>query len=491
MADFPIELSSYMRATGPTPATVSIANIAIERRFREHLDEIESRAPESTIGRSSNSSFDPAETDHTDSLGNMQHDSVTEALHGKALDDSQDVSDRGADAGANPEADDGPYVNVAASSGRAASGDTKPHGESVRPKAVGKAQPKTKPGSEDQEQEVQGVGVEQGTEQQDFGLPPAAADVDTRDDRLSNKAPSNEPTEALGIRVRSQGGDSRKSSAEKVANEIETGEAMEVTGSQDLPLEDDAEPAARPLKRSHAKLTSNIQATTSVEAVSATTESVSPETGLITQVGMMDPSGDDGKSNKHISRPPSDVLPDITGAQNDREIAAPTLLSSRLNEPGETQTHRDGLNDVERVRLVQRVARAFHSVGDEGGEVQLRLRPPELGSLRMEIAVRDGVMTAKLETETAAARNILLDNLPQLRERLAEQNVKVERFDVNVRDEARQRNDQTYEGQPNLPRSPRRGSRPVDRSARPVPSAHAIGARTGRGEDFENLNVVI
>ena len=43
-------------------------------------------------------------------------------------------------------------------------------------------------------------------------------------------------------------------------------------------------------------------------------------------------------------------------------------------------------------------------------------------------------MTAKVEAETATARNLLLDNLPALRERLAEQNIKIEQFDVSLSD---------------------------------------------------------
>jgi flagellar hook-length control protein FliK len=47
--------------------------------------------------------------------------------------------------------------------------------------------------------------------------------------------------------------------------------------------------------------------------------------------------------------------------------------------------------------------------------------------------VRNGVMTAKLEAETNSARTLLLDNLPALRQRLADQNIKIERFDVDLR----------------------------------------------------------
>ena len=89
---------------------------------------------------------------------------------------------------------------------------------------------------------------------------------------------------------------------------------------------------------------------------------------------------------------------------------------------------------VDRTRFVGRVARAFRAMGDRDGTVRLRLSPPELGSLRIEISVRNGIMTARVEAETATARNLLLDNLPALRERLAQQDIKIEQFDVDLSD---------------------------------------------------------
>ena len=67
-----------------------------------------------------------------------------------------------------------------------------------------------------------------------------------------------------------------------------------------------------------------------------------------------------------------------------------------------------------------------------GGLLRLRLRPPELGSLRLEVSLQDGNLSARIETETQAAKTLLLDQLPQLRDRLAEQGFRVARFDVDV-----------------------------------------------------------
>lgn len=93
---------------------------------------------------------------------------------------------------------------------------------------------------------------------------------------------------------------------------------------------------------------------------------------------------------------------------------------------------------IDRTRFVQRVADAFRSAHRDDGHIQLRLSPPELGSLKIEIAVRHGVLTANLETETADARRVLLDNLPALRQRLADQDIRIEKFEVDIRREGGQ-----------------------------------------------------
>jgi flagellar hook-length control protein FliK len=100
---------------------------------------------------------------------------------------------------------------------------------------------------------------------------------------------------------------------------------------------------------------------------------------------------------------------------------------------GGPATEGDKLAPVDAARFIGRVARAFHAAQERGGMLQLRLSPPELGALRLELVVKDGVLAATLETETPAARRVLLDHLPALRDRLIEQNIRIERFDVDVR----------------------------------------------------------
>ena len=106
---------------------------------------------------------------------------------------------------------------------------------------------------------------------------------------------------------------------------------------------------------------------------------------------------------------------------------------------GDQNANADATPQVDPARFVSRVAKAFQTANERGGTLQLRLSPPELGSLKIQLNVKDGVMSASLETDNANARRVLLDHLPALRDRLAEQNIRVDRFDVDVRAGKRRR----------------------------------------------------
>jgi flagellar hook-length control protein FliK len=129
------------------------------------------------------------------------------------------------------------------------------------------------------------------------------------------------------------------------------------------------------------------------------------------------------------------------------------------------------LPHVDPARFVGRVARAFHTAQERGGMLQIRLSPPELGALRLELTVKDGVLAASLETENSTARRVLLDHLPALRERLAEQNIRLERFDVDVRQEGggqSQSGPHHHRQQHSQPHDPSRNA-----SRQPTPTAEA------------------
>jgi flagellar hook-length control protein FliK len=112
--------------------------------------------------------------------------------------------------------------------------------------------------------------------------------------------------------------------------------------------------------------------------------------------------------------------------------ATPAHRLSQKGIPTTRSTGPAGSSQIDTVKFIQRIARAMQTAREAGGEIRLRLSPPELGSMKMEVKVQDGTLVAKVETETAHAQSTLVDNLPALKERLAEQGVRIERFDVDV-----------------------------------------------------------
>jgi flagellar hook-length control protein FliK len=119
------------------------------------------------------------------------------------------------------------------------------------------------------------------------------------------------------------------------------------------------------------------------------------------------------------------------------------LALSRVDRsgPGAARgAHRPGQTEstphVDPARFVSRVARAVQTAQERGGPLQLRLSPPELGAMRLELSVNQGALTATIETVNSNAKQLLIDNLPALRDRLADQNIKIERFDVDVRQDS-------------------------------------------------------
>lgn len=170
---------------------------------------------------------------------------------------------------------------------------------------------------------------------------------------------------------------------------------------------------------------------------------------------------------------PSPLLTPVDAAQ----AAASTLphsLRRHLELQGTTSHTASSstspvISDAQQARLLQRVTRAFRMADERGGEVQIRLSPPELGSMKLEMSLSDGVLTAKLEVETQKAQQILLDSLPNLKERLAEQGIRIEKFDVNLpqRDSSGQQSQQQDSPSDRQSRANAASSRQTRESATP------------------------
>ena len=76
-------------------------------------------------------------------------------------------------------------------------------------------------------------------------------------------------------------------------------------------------------------------------------------------------------------------------------------------------------------------------------ELTMKLEPDHLGMMRVKISVdENNVMNARVQVESSEARSLIENNLHRLRESLAEQGIKVEKFSVDVRQEHGQHQNQ-------------------------------------------------
>lgn len=168
----------------------------------------------------------------------------------------------------------------------------------------------------------------------------------------------------------------------------------------------------------------------------------------------------------------------------------PGSFANRLEAASAERKANDGLNGVDRTRFVQRVARAFQRAGETEGEIRLRLSPPELGAVKLEVSLRDGAMTARLETETTTARNLLMDNLPQLKEKLAEQNIRIETFEVEVRDQSNHSSAEDAKEQLRQQNEQQRNRLRGERATSPVVAAPIVQTLSAARQSSQ-LNIVI
>ncbi len=101
-------------------------------------------------------------------------------------------------------------------------------------------------------------------------------------------------------------------------------------------------------------------------------------------------------------------------------------FASKLGK-AEESTRANQAESIERIIRSMRVA-------TERGESRVRilLDPPRLGSVRVSMNIKDGVLNASFETQSQAARHIIAQDLPNLKIALEQQGIEVGEFSVNV-----------------------------------------------------------
>ncbi|WP_417387592.1 flagellar hook-length control protein FliK [Gimesia sp.] len=93
--------------------------------------------------------------------------------------------------------------------------------------------------------------------------------------------------------------------------------------------------------------------------------------------------------------------------------------------------------DVKQVdQLVERISTAVKQSHSTGQQLKIRLSPPELGTLQIEVSLKNGEYTAKLEVQNRHAQKVINDNIAQLKEALTKTGVSLDRIDVHINTDA-------------------------------------------------------
>ena len=113
----------------------------------------------------------------------------------------------------------------------------------------------------------------------------------------------------------------------------------------------------------------------------------------------------------------------------------PMLETSPVKDFGKTAAgipKGPGTLDASRPEFANRLADSLRSAAHEGQTLRIRLNPPELGSLQIEVSMREGSVTARLDVQSAAAQRTILESLPTLRDALANHGTGISRIDVQI-----------------------------------------------------------
>ncbi len=93
-----------------------------------------------------------------------------------------------------------------------------------------------------------------------------------------------------------------------------------------------------------------------------------------------------------------------------------------------------GQTDSSPEALVDRIGTNVLQAVQGGQSLRMRLHPPELGVLDIQIVSKDGTLTARLDVHNAAAHQAIQDHMQQLHDMLHRTNAHVDRIELNLLD---------------------------------------------------------
>lgn len=179
----------------------------------------------------------------------------------------------------------------------------------------------------------------------------------------------------------------------------------------------------------------------------------------------------------------------LSGNLAGSESGGPRAITSVAGR-GDALTFTDRMTALTEARanqaeMIDRIVQQT-KMGVENGQTRIRmqLNPPALGHLRLDLGVRDGVLSARLQTETQAAQVVLQTHLDTLRDSLEQQGIIVGTFEISVRQQGQSGASFAF-GRPLFSDN---ASRAASRRARPEPEPAL--AEIGAGSSSRGWHLV-
>jgi len=151
------------------------------------------------------------------------------------------------------------------------------------------------------------------------------------------------------------------------------------------------------------------------------TDTGKPETTPVLKKEEMADSGHKGEEHAAGSNAGNAFLPNLTGHME--EVEAP------VERPVYTQPETNQIMD-------QIVEYMKFNLKPEMQEMEMQLHPASLGTVHVQIAAKDGVITAQFAAQNEAVKTVLETQMIQLKEQFEEQGIKVEAVEVTVANHA-------------------------------------------------------
>ncbi len=129
--------------------------------------------------------------------------------------------------------------------------------------------------------------------------------------------------------------------------------------------------------------------------------------------------------------------------QGEKAMSAEKPFEARLSEAEKPKAdHIVKVWDIE--KLADKITKmAKFTVNKEQSEMKIQLEPKHLGRMSMKLSVEDHQLNGTVRVETHEAKALIQDNLPQLRESIADKGVDIQKLDVFVQSDQQHQLDQS------------------------------------------------